>query len=332
MATLKEIADEAGVSIKTVSNILNGRNKECWASSIERARRVRDIAGRLNYQPNPIARAMRSSKTMQIGVMVRDLYNPQTGRVVELIEQSLERHNYSLLLGLLTGRRDVQSSYLTRFGSGIVDGVINCVPWLGTAELETPLGDTPFVVYNRANDVNSALAMDYEGGFLSALEYLWGLGHRRIGTILGPTDDAVVHLRRQGCERFWQSRGRDGIPDGWLLHGDWQMGSGEQLIGSLIDAKCTAILAANELMAIGAIRGANARGLRVPDDLSVFGSDGSILGLTSDPPLTTLHIPSESLTAAAVQALLARIKGESFENQGVIRPPIIERRSTRRLD
>lgn len=326
-ATLKDIADRAEVSIKTVSKVLNSEQQSQRPSAVKRAERIRRIATELNYRPNLLARAMRTNKKMQIGLLVSELYNPQTGRIAQLFERELAGHGYRLMLAMSDSRPDLSRQYLSDFAGGLVDGVINLDPAIQAADLKQHLGDIPSVVYARREEPESPVAIDYEAGSEAAMELLWDLGHRKIGYILGPPKEVGVRCRLAGYHRFWKQKQAEPKKE-WIANGNWRFESGGDAVKPLLAQGCTALLIANELMAAAAVRAIRESGLRVPEDISLVASDGSLVGMISDPPLTTLDHPVAQLVQGTIGGLLDQMNGKPTAPQTLIQPKLIERAST----
>lgn len=297
-ATLKELAEECGVSINTVSRALNGKTKAAWASSAERLARIQAAAERRGYQPNWAARAMRKRKTMQIGFLTRDLSNPISSERVEVYSEELGSRGYKLLLGLTRGERP--DAFLADFSAGLVDGVVNYDPTVETRELAERL--TVPLVSPLRNDRWSPVRFDFAGAIRAAMEHVWSQGHRRIGFIRG-ADTAV----REEAYRGFLAEAGVAVPEAWVAAGDGTIEAGEREALGLRDAGCTAVVAANDMTAIGVIRAAEQAGLRVPEDLSVVGFDDTAWATIVSPELTTIALPTRSVATITVEALLARI-------------------------
>lgn len=324
MVTLKQIAEQANVSIRSVSVVLNGKAVESRISA-EVTRKIEAIARELNYRPNAMARAIRLKKTFQVGVLVRELSNPYTGAVVEAIEKSLLKHGYRLLLGLTNSSPEVGRAYLGEFSQGVVDGILNLDPLMHEADFVTSQVSVPYIHFTRVSPMFS-LRVDYNEGVRLALAHLWKLGHRRIGFISGPhMEDASADGRLMGYIAFFEGQGLRLPP---IEFGSWSFESGREAASKLLDQGCTAIFAANDLMAVGAVKAAVSRKLGIPSDVSIVGFDDSLLALMADPSLTTVRVPLEKLAELSVTGLLARIQGKPTGSARVVKPTLVVRDSS----
>lgn len=323
MATLKQIAEQAGVSVRSVSVVLNGKAVESRISP-EMTQRIERIARELDYRPNALARAIRLKKSSQIGVLVRELSNPYTGAVIEIMESCLVDRGYKLLLGLTNRSREVAHAYLAEFSQGVVDGIINLDPNLDEKSFAECKIRLPYIHYMRPSPGYS-LRLDYAHGVKLALSHLWKLGHRRVGFISGPVADHSNDERLQGYVSFYTAKGMQPPAIGY---GAWTYESGRDAAHSLIDCGCTAIFAANDLMAVGAAKTARDRNLAIPGDLSVIGFDDSILALMMSPSLTSVRVPIEQLASQSVEALIALIAGKRLRAPAAIKPTLTVRDST----
>ncbi len=324
MVTLKQIAERAGVSVRTVSVVLNGKAAQGRISS-QLADRIALIAQELNYRPNAMARAIRMKKTSQIGVLVCELSNPHTGSVVEVTERALVRKGYKMLLGLTNRDAKVGQDYLREFSHGTVDGILNMDPFLGTEDFTLSQVLVPYIHFLRPSP-NFSLTLNYHEGMLLALRHLWSLNHRRIGFISGPAEDSSSRERLEAFEAFFQSKPHDG--QGFVEFGQWTFDSGLELTPFLLAKGCTAIFGANDLMAAGAVAAVHSASLHVPQDISVVGFDDSLLARMCNPPLTSVHIPSTEVAEKSVEALLALIASEPVAPNREIKPTLVIRTST----
>lgn len=303
MATLKQIADEVGVSVNTVSRALTGKTKGAWSSSAKRTEEIQKAAKRLGYRPNVAARAMRAKQTMQVGVLVRELSNPISIQQITAYNTYLERHGYKLVLGITGG--EVSPSFAQDFSQAMIDGIINLDAQIDTPDLAQQVAPLPVVGPLRHDDY-SPVRVDFHRAITLVMEHLWGLGHRRIGFLSG----APVHEdeRLKGFEDFYKKQ-RKSRPDSELIaHGDWTRETGETLTPSLIQAGCTAIVAANDLMAVGAITAVKKLAKRVPEHFSIVGFDDSILATVVEPALTTIRLPVGQVAAVVCRSLIHQIE------------------------
>lgn len=326
MASLKDIAAAAGVSVDTVSRVLNGKAGEAWPSAVERAERIRKLAAQLNYTPNKAARIMRTKKTHQIGVLVSELYNPFTGRKVEAIADALARRGYEMLLGLTRSRAVNPAAFYEKFSQNLLDGVINLDPLLGTAELRRISPQIPCVTFNRS-ETESPAVFDVRAAVHLLLEHLWGLGHRRIAIVTGFDKGDAVRSRVAAYEAFYAERPVAARRD-WIIPANWTAEAGQQAAEALAETGCTACVAGNDLLAVGLIAGLRELGRAVPDDISIASIEDSLLTEVSHPTLTSARQPVGELVEFTVAALVAMIESEAVPPVRVLAPELIVRRSS----
>lgn len=335
MATLKDIAQIAGVSVDTVSRVLNGKAGEAWPSAVERAERIRKVAVELNYTPNRAARIMRTKKTHQIGVLVSELYNPFTGRKVEAIADALAGHGYEMLLGLTRAHsRDgsgTESSadsekFFETFSRNLLDGVINLDPLLSTDDLKRIAPTMPCVTFGRS-EAESPAIFDVRAAVMLLMEHLWSLGHRRIAIVTGMDKGDLMLVRSSAWEAFYASRPVAAQPD-WIIAANWTSEEGRRAARALVDTGCTACVTGNDLLAVGLIVGLRALGVEVPTGMSLVSIEDSLLTEVSYPTLTSARQPVRELVDATVSALLTIIAGEPMPACQVLQPQLIVRNSS----
>lgn len=325
MAKLSDIASHAGISESSVSRILNGHRKANSVTGQMRVRRVMQIAEQLGYTPNLAARATRTNRTGQIGVLVSEIANPATGIKIEAIEQCLAQYDYRLLLGLVKSTGVVEN--VKRFAAGMVDGLINLVPDLSQERLGELAGGLPVVTHNRVG-ANSPALIDYECGMNEVIHHFTSLGHRKIGLITGPTSDMGAVLRLNAFLSCCLSMGVSGqINPVW--HGAWRLEDGQNAAKVAVERGWSAVVVANDLMAIGFIRGMRKLGKNVPRDCSVVAFEDTSMLLACDPEVSALHTPTQSIAERTVHSLMRQVQGEAPLAPEKFRPEFILRESTR---
>jgi len=326
MITLKDIAREAGVSTRSVSVVLNGKAEESRISPAV-AQRIERIAKKLNYTPNPMARAVRTKKTFQVGVLVSELSNPYTGANIEAIERNLIGHGYKLLLGLTNRNVAVAKAYLNEFSRGAVDGILNLDPTVGAETFAQLKISIPHIHFLR-NSPDFELRVDFRQGINLALDHLWGLGHRRIGFLSGPKGDLSGVERLEAFQLYFRE-GKGAAGKSLVQYGDWTFASGQAQAGTFLQKGFSAIVGSNDLMAIGAMKFAQAAGYQVPRRISVVGFDDSSVAMMAEPPLTSVHIPTAEAARLSVEALLYRISKKPVkEKKHLVRPSLAVRASS----
>jgi DNA-binding LacI/PurR family transcriptional regulator len=302
--TMDDVAREAGVSRALVSLVI----RESPKVSEKRRTRVLAAAERLGYRPNVMARRLASRQTRTIGVLLDDLQNPFFPETVDGMFEAAEELGYQLLIG--TGRRLAagERSAVNAFLEHRADGIVLVSPRLKLAEILSIGRTTPTVLVARSVRASTldSVANDDVAGAKLALQHLAELGHTRIAHIDGGRA-AGGPPRRAGYLREMRQRGL--AP--WVVPGDFTEAAGvcaaELLLGA--DELPTAVFAANDLVAAGALDRFEDAGLRVPEDISIVGYDNTFLAALHHMSLTTIHQPRPEIGRLALNTLVERIDG-----------------------
>lgn len=308
--TIRSVASEAGVSISTVSNVINGRHEQMAPETLDR---VRAAMARLGYRPNHVAQSLVTSRTATIGLIMSEVTNALYTPVTVGAESACRSAGYSLLLAnsedLASERRLVEVMRAKQVDALILFS-ISLLDVENEHLLEAQAGGTPIVALNRHLPPESALSsvwFDHFGGGRQATEYLIGLGHRRIAHIAGPQRRFTGQQRQRGYEAALADAG---IPreDVLIAEGDYSFESGETLMERLWAERPTAVFVGGDAMALGAMRALGRLHVRVPDDLSVvaFGNPDFVRYTT--PAITTIDLPVAEAGRIAVELALARIQ------------------------
>jgi LacI family transcriptional regulator len=309
VATIRKVADLAGVSTATVSHVIN----DTRAVSAPLTARVLNAMEQLDYQPDIIARSLRRRETLTLGLIVPSIEIPFFARVAAGIEAAANEVGYSVILCNTDWSLSREVHYLNNLLARRVDGLL-CISLAMSAEHIAPVlrRRTPVVVFERTMpgvEVD-AVEIDNVQGAFDATAHLLDLGHRRIGCITGLARSNLNEERILGYRRALAERD---IPfDPALLHtGDYTVAAGvrESLELLRLPEPPTAIFAFNDLMAMGAMRAVQERGLRIPADVAVIGFDGLAITEHCSPPLSTVEQPVAEMSVAAIAMLLDRIKG-----------------------
>lgn len=306
-ARLKEVAEAAGVHVSTASRALNERTTT--QVNAETVQRVREAAIRLGYRVNGMARALKTQRSLSVGMIVPDIANPFFPPTVRGAQDVLGQSGYTLLLAstdndLLQARRQVMTML-----EGRVDGLL-----LAMARREDSLIDellasgTPLVLVNRTIDhggVTAVVPDDYHGT-LHAVKHLYALGHRRVGFVGGPFAFSAGARR---LASFREAAERLGLVGGVEEAQAVNEAAGRSAAARLLDEHpdTTAVVAGNDLLAVGVLEAARDRALDCPRDLSVVGFNDMHLADWLRPPLTTIRFPAHEVGKRAAELLLARV-------------------------
>jgi len=305
MVTIKDVAREASVSVATVSRVLNNAG----VVRPETARRIRDVARALRYTPHSGARSLITSKTHTIGVLLPDLYGEFFSEMIRGIDEGARANNYHILVSrAYADRSEIEEAM--RAMRGRVDGVVVMSPNVDSESLSNIPANLPVVLLcsgNRSSALDSITVENYRGA-KEMVSHLVSLGHRNIAIINGAEGTADAAERLRGYRAALKEAG---IPVSRSLEysGDFTDASGYAATGLIIQQspRPTAIFAANDSMAIGALSALREAGIRVPDEMSVTGFDDIPLARYMDPPLSSVKVPIAELGTHAVDMLLNAI-------------------------
>lgn len=318
MVTIKDVAKRAGVSVATVSRVLN----KSGPVSPEAAERIHEAANALHYVPHGGARSLITSKTSTIGVLLPDLYGGFFSEMIRGIDQTAQHHGYHLLLSGSHNRKAEMEAAM-RAMRGRTDGVIAMSPHFDAATLVENLPPSlPVILLScEARDEDyQVIAIDNLGGAEAMVRHLVKLGHRRIAMVMGEKGHFDTAERLQGYRHALVEAGI--TPDErYEAQGDFSEASGHRAVQELLALpdRPTAIFCANDSMAIGGLAAVHDAGLRVPEDMTVVGFDDIPLAHYMSPPLSSVHVPVFEMGERAVTRLIAALKGE----------PVSERRHER---
>jgi len=309
-ATLRDVATAAGVHPATASRALNPGTR--LLVSEETAQRVVDAAERLGYRPNPVARSLRTRRSHTIGVLIPDLNNPLFPPIVRGLEDRLAEYGYVALLGNTDGDLNKERLVFEQMRARHVDGYV-----LATATFNNPIlaeahaADLPVVLMNRiAQDYPfSSVSVDNEQGVRAAVAHLVSLGHSRIGHIAGPQDISTGVARLRGFQDGMRTHGLAVAEDQIAYATGYTIEEGLRSGQVLLEARgdLTAVVAANDMLAVGCYSALDELGLRCPEDVSVTGFNDMPFIDRLRPPLTTVRFPHYQLGTEAATLLVERI-------------------------
>jgi LacI family transcriptional regulator len=320
--SIRDVAAAAGVSIATVSRVLSPASAEIRMRQETRDRVVRAIED-LGYRPNDLARALLQQRTSAIGLVLPDISNPYYPPLVRGVEDVASAHGYRVVLCNTDREPDKTAAYLDTLVKTRVDGVIvagGSLADLPGRELVFETYRTKLVMVGRHGLTQPSVQVDNVAATRVATEYLLGLGHRRIAFVGGPMDSSTAQDRLIGHQ---QALRKAGVPDSGqdaVRVGDFDERSGYEATRSLLDGEArTAVLCANDRMALGAYAALADAGLSVPGDVSVVGFDDVPMASFVRPTLTTIAVPTYEMGQAAMRLLLEMFNGASG-NEPVLMP------------
>ncbi len=326
-ATINDVAREAGVSVATVSKVINGRYGVSQATSA----RVRGVIEELGYESSLVARSLRSLRTNVIGILVAE-FEPFSTEILKGTSSAIAGTGFELLAysGGGGSRPGWERRYLSRLSGTLIDGAILVTPTVMTAEAAIPvIAIDPHLGPSGPPTIDA----DNATGAMNAVQHLIDLGHTRIGLIGGRPDLESARLREEGYRAALTRAGIE--PDPSLMRvGDYRREPATAPARELLTLpdRPSAIFAANDLSAIGVMDAAKELGLDVPRDLSVVGFDNIPESALTNPPLTTVSQPLQQMGARAIEMLVGLIEGRPPESSHIRLPTqLVVRSSTRRL-
>lgn len=307
MATIKDVARSSGVSVATASRALNSSPLVREATRV----RVDTAAQALGYSPHGAALSLITRRTRTLGLLLPDLYGEFFSELIRGVDEVARREGYHLLVtSAHRGQEETQGAL--RSFRGRVDGLITMTPHLDSGTSREALSAHCPVVSLCSPpgglDVASVAIANFEGAY-AMLEHLASLGHRRIAIICGDSGNFDATERLRGYRAARENLALDNDPD-LEFPGDFSEAAGHEAAGLLLALgnRPTAVFAANDGMAIGAISALREAGVRIPEDMALGGFDDIPMARYVDPPLTSVHVDIRALGARAAERLLAGVR------------------------
>lgn len=317
--TLRDVARSVGLDASTVSRVLNG-HAAAGRISPETEERVLRIAERLGYRGNTVARALRTGRTLIIGMVIPDVANLYQAQIARGAEDALAGGGYSLLISSTDNDLERSRRQIVAMLSAQIEGLLYGVARLENDEVLDEILDwgTPLVQFNRRTEGGSisAVVPDSHAGTCLGVRHLVELGHRDLVHVGGPVQVSTGVVRRTAFDEALAEYGLTGENEPAERHTERE---GYRVAQALLDRVpgATAIIAANDRLALGAIDALRDRGLDCPADVSVVGFNDMPYADRVTPPLTTIHVPQYELGRRAASLLLETIKDPE-------RPPVTE--------
>jgi DNA-binding LacI/PurR family transcriptional regulator len=339
--TIRDVARRAGVSESTVSRVLSGVETQIVISA-ETRESVQRAARDLGYRPHPGARALSGKNSYLLGLIVREIADPWFAQMIEILSDLAKERGYGIVLG--NARRDPQEALLLRdmmLDLRYCDGLFLC------GDLQESPEDQGFLAGMSATQClvgvargtaglgrnTPSVSVDNRGGALLALTHLAGLGHRRIGCLsagrVGDLSERVELYRQFMVERFGSTPVEYLELDRNSYEGGYE--ATRRILSLALPVRPTAIFAADDRLAVGAIAAATDMGLRIPADISIVGFDDMESAAYCRPALTTVRQPMEAIGRKAFELLLGMIENEPDTQDGAhyeLAPELVVRAST----
>ena len=325
--TIRDVAAQAGVSVATVSKVINGR----YGVAADTTARVQAVINDLGYQASLVAQSLRNHRTNVIGILVADL-EPFSAELLKGAADAIRGSGFEMVVysagGLADDHVGWERRYLSRLSGTLIDGAVLVTPTVVDVNYGAPI--VAIDPHTGQSELPTIDSDNLRGGQL-ATAHLLGLGHRRIAMLSGRPDLESSRLREQG---YRQAMAAAGVPvsEDLVLVGGYDAQASAECTRTLLTSADppTAIFAANDVSAIAAIQAAVGLGLRVPADLSVVGFDNIPESALCSPPLTTVNQPIRKMGERSIQLLLQLMRGDHVEATHItLQTDLVVRQSAR---
>ncbi|WP_181349902.1 catabolite control protein A [Thalassobacillus sp. CUG 92003] len=327
--TIYDVAREANVSMATVSRVVNGNPNVKPATR----KKVHDAIERLGYRPNAVARGLASKKTTTVGVIIPDISSIFFAELARGIEDIATMYNYNIILSNSDQNKEKEIHLINTMLGKQVDGLVFMGGKITDDHIrEFKNASVPIALAATVNESKEipSVNINYEQAAYEATELLLSHQNSQVAFVSGPEDTEVNNQKLNGYQRAMHDSGRD-IDRKLIVTGDYTYDSGLEALEQLLelDNRPTAVFVASDEMGLGVIHGAQDRGLRVPEDIEVFGFDNTRLATMVRPTLSTVVQPMYDIGAVSMRLLTKFMNKEEVEDKSVVLPHrIIERDST----
>ncbi|GHI00452.1 LacI family DNA-binding transcriptional regulator [Neobacillus kokaensis] len=308
MVSIKDVASQAGVSVATVSRVLNSKG---YVSEDTR-KKVEQAIAELNYKPNEVARSLFKKQSKTIGLIVPDITNPYFPELARAVEDTAAKLGYTVILCNSDGKTEKEQHYLDVLMQKYVDGIIVSSNTISERQIKSL--QIPFVSIDReiSKDIPTIVVENKKGAKL-ATQYLQNKGCMRIAHISGPLNVVNANERCEGYKEV--VRNEQWFNESYIGNGHFEMDSAIEATLELLQLhpEIDGIFAANDTMAIGAIKAVHKIGKRTPDDIAIVGFDGISLSKATTPELTTIEQPIYEMGEKAASMLIEFIEEKPVE-------------------
>jgi len=320
-ATIYDVAKKAGVSIATVSRVINNSD----AVSERTRQQVQQAIKELKYAPNMIASALTKKSTLTLGLLIPDISNPFFSELARGVEDASNDFGFNIIMCNTDYSLEKEATYISLLKQKSVDGFIISTAYYNDENIIKLLKENvPLILLGRDIEDSKGYPIDVvgsnnvKGGYI-ATKHLIDLGHEKIACLLGPRQIKVNLERKIGYLKALEEAGLKAY-DEIIIHGDFKLEFGYKKTIEIFKGpiKPTAFFAANDLTALGVIKAIKNLGLSVPDDISVIGYDNTILAEITDPPLTTINQQMRKMGYRATELLIKRIKDERSPGEKIV--------------
>ncbi len=314
MATIQEVARKAGVSSATVSRVLNNRISVASSTRIKVEQAIKD----LKYEPSMLGRNLRNSESRLLLVLIHSFSNPYYSEIINGIEDYSIANDYNILLCDADSNPERETTFLNMVKNKLADGIISMNPTVDIHKLTELAQKHPIILCSEYYEEVPIpyVAIDNEAAAYRAVKHLIKLGNEKIAFINFDESFLYARQRRKGYERALKEFDIP-VNDEWIFNTqglDFQ--EGVQVMRKILrlENRPTAVFAVSDTLAIGALKEANVRGLKIPDEMAVVGFDNISFSNMTNPTLTTVSQPMYDMGHKAARMLIDKIKGQSVES------------------
>lgn len=323
---IREVARLAKVSTATVSRTINGSDKVTPKTK----ERVQRAIEELKFYPNTWARALGSGRSSLYGLIISDITNPFFPELVKSFEDMAVQHGQEVLVANTNYDPARMEVCVSRMLQRKVDGVAIMTSEMDEhliTELESREIPLVFLDTGTVRELASNIVVDYAAGVVAAVEHVSGLGHANIAFLAGPETLRSAHIRRQAFEQCMQRKNLDAA---LIEQANHQVDGGHESMARLLRGrhKPTAVVASNDMTAIGALGAIHESGLRVPEDISIVGFDDIALSAFTQPALTTVKLSRAEIARLAFRALYSSRMDGGAGAEYTVQPTLVVRQST----
>ncbi|SDM49791.1 LacI family DNA-binding transcriptional regulator [Sediminibacillus halophilus] len=327
MTTIHQVAKQAGVSVATVSRVLNGQNSVTAKTRIK----VEDAIKKLNYEPSLLGRNLRNSESRLLLVLIPNISNPFYSEIINGIENTAIELGYNILLCETDTNAERENIYFDLVRKKMADGIISMDPAVNTDSL-IRLAENHAIIQCSEYAVDSGIpyvTIDNAQAAYRAVKHLIKIGHQRIALINSDKKFLYARQRQLGYQKALEENDM-GLEDSLIVHTKGlDFSYGQQAMKKILMQKerPTAIFAVSDLLAIGALKEIHNQGLRVPEDIAIIGFDKIAFSNMTHPTLTTISQPMYEMGKAAADMLVKKIQGEEVESL-ILEHELVIREST----
>lgn len=327
MANIQQVAKQAGVSVATVSRVLNGQN----TVSSKTKTKVEEAIKFLNYEPSMLGRNLRNSESRIVLILIPNISNPFYLDIIKGIENTALNHGYNILLCETNSNPDKENIYFNLVRKKMADGIISMDPAVNVETLKQ-LARTYAII--QCSEYGGGIGIPYvtidsEEASYRAVKHLIQIGHKKIALMNSDEKFLYARERKAGYQRALKEQGI-AVESRYMVYTqDLSFGHGQQAMKKILALpdRPTAVFAVSDLLAIGALKEINASGLHVPKDIAVVGFDKIDFSNMTNPTLTTVAQPMYKMGATAADMLIDKIRGKEVDSV-ILEHELIIREST----